>query len=181
MAQYIEHPALRGMEMGNRASLQRMNIYAQAVAQATEALNKAAAERQNQWYQLQRERDLMKAGINPRSYERTPYAPDTYGLDLEQTLVGQQAAAEGINPQTGRRYQAPQTGAGEVPFAPSAELQGEQRYQAIGPAQMQEITRMPAPQSESILDFFIRSNQQPRKRQKVGRAKIIDPSAPRTP
>lgn len=191
MAQYIEHPALRGIEMGNRASQQRMNIYGQAVSQATEALNKAAAERQRQWYQLQQDRAALKAGLTPRTYQPLGVKPPLdYGLDFEQALLSQQFGAEGVNPQTLGRYGAPQTGAGEVPFTPSKEAQMPAPvgfgYKAIGPSEMEKIMTMPTYSEPSFINSILESaglgpSKPGQARQQVKREAVKDPRKPAKP
>lgn len=63
MAQYIEHPALRGMEMGNQRSAQRTNLWGQAITQYVDALNKAAMADRAQAYDSMRRQAEIAAGV----------------------------------------------------------------------------------------------------------------------
>lgn len=100
MAQYIQHPALQGMEMGNRASQQRMNIYAQAVAEAASTINKEAAARAQAARDIAKMTGLVQGGFTPTGQEMTsPRAVTPEFMAGYRKLLSQSAAAQkGVNP-----------------------------------------------------------------------------------
>lgn len=161
MAQYIEHPALLGMRMGNQASQQRMQGYQQAVDRNTVAQLQAAQLRDQRMYELMRERDALKSGQpvvrDGRVVVPAGTPPTNYGLDVEKYLVQQQAAAQNRNPQvavgkpgwsTGPNV-APST---DIPFQPSVQLQQPgpvgPGFKSIRPDDWQQISQGAVPEPE---------------------------------
>lgn len=100
MAQYIPHPALQGMEMGNRASQQRMNIYAQAVAEAASTINKEAAARAQAARDIAKMTGMVRAGFDLTGQPSTvPRAVTPEFMAEYRQLLSQSAAAQkGVNP-----------------------------------------------------------------------------------
>lgn len=120
MAQYIPHPALQGMEMGNRASLQRMNIYGQAIAQAVDALNKQAAADAQAEIDLLAKIGAMQSGINtvtglPQTYKAPELEAYKAALTQLQRRKFGRAAIDPTQP-----VDLPERYVG-VPTSPSAE------------------------------------------------------------
>ena len=101
MAQYIPHPALQGMEMGNRASQQRMNIYAQAVAEAASTINREAAARAQAARDIAKMTGLIQGGFGPGGQElmKDARSPTPEFMAGYRKLLSQSAAAQkGVNP-----------------------------------------------------------------------------------
>lgn len=145
MAQYIQHPALQGMEMGNRASSQRMNIYGQAVAQAADAINRQAAADQAYENELMKYHALMEAKINPiTGGALTGDAPDNFAKEALANLRVRQMGQAGIG-WSGLRLPGtvPLTGAAYGAFVPTEgwEERRPQGSQAITPEIMMQIAR----------------------------------------
>lgn len=161
MAQYIEHPALLGMRMGNQASQQRMQGYQQAVDRNTVAQLQAAQLRDQRMYDLMRERDALKSGQpvvrDGRVVVPAGTPPTNYGLDVEEYLLRQQAAAQNRNPQidvgeTGWSYGPNVAPSIDVPFQPSVQLQqplpAGPGVRPVRPSDWQQISRGEVPQPE---------------------------------
>lgn len=100
MAQYIQHPALQGMEMGNRASQQRMNIYAQAVAEAASTINKEAAARAQAARDIAKMTGMVRGGFDLTGQPlKEPRAVTPEFMAEYRKLLSQSAAAQkGVNP-----------------------------------------------------------------------------------
>lgn len=120
MAQYIEHPGIRGFAMGNDMSRNQMNIYAQAIALATEALNRQAAADAQAEIDLLAKVGAMQSGINtvtglPQTYEAPQLEAYKAALTQLQRRKFGRAAIDPTQP-----VDSPQRYVG-VPTSPSAE------------------------------------------------------------
>lgn len=147
MAQYIPHPALQGMEMGNRASQQRMNIYAQAVAHAADAINKQAAADaafENRLLEMQAlGGQAVSSDGSVRAASGTP--PQNFAPEAWKMLMLRKMSRAGIG-WDGKRIPGtvPLTGAGETPFVPN-EYWYQMRGRLLTPEDMTNIVRGNAP------------------------------------
>lgn len=159
MAQYIQHPALQGMEMGNRASSQRMNIYGQAVAQAADAINRQAAADQAYENELMKYQALMEAKRNPLTgaYEADGAPPVNFAKEALANLRMRQMGQAGIG-WSGERLPGtiPLTGAAYGAFVPTEgwEERRPQGSQPITPEIMTQIARggMPVQPGTPIME-----------------------------
>lgn len=122
MPQYIEHPALMGMRMGNQASMQRMNQYGQAVNQAAETINRQTLADQAYENELLKYQALMEAKRNPMTgaYETTSTVPVDFAQTPLMSLRLRQMGQAGIG-WSGERLPGtvPMTGASYSAFVPT--------------------------------------------------------------
>lgn len=155
MAQYIEHPALLGMRMGNQASQQRMQGYQQAVDRNTVAQIQAASQSQQRAYDLAKWRDFLKANINPISGQPYYGKPQDFGTEQERFTYAEQAGRQSRDPRTGKQLGYNQAPAWDVPYERSAQLAlpgpvgpGFMPGNDLSPEQRQELIYNTAPQPE---------------------------------
>lgn len=131
MATYIPHPALRGMEMGNQRSAQRLDAQRQSVNLWAEYLNRAAMQDRQQAYDTMRRQAEIAAGVG------LPADADA-SMALGQSKPYFQNIMDYMN--AGRNMRAGTTLAGEIigaPQVPSAEmpqivLPGQQQTEGTG-------------------------------------------------
>ncbi len=115
MATYIPHPALRGMEMGNQRSAQRLDAQRQSVNLWAEYLNRAAMQDRQQAYDTMRRQAEIAAGVGVPGGKA--------GEALGSSMPYFKNIMDYIN--AGRNMRAGINSAGEIigaPQVPSAEI-----------------------------------------------------------
>lgn len=163
MAQYIEHPALLGMRMGNQASQQRMQGYQQAVDRNTVAQLQAAQDSQKRAYDLAKYRDFLNAGINPISGQPWYGKPQDFGVQQERMGYVEQAGRQSRDPMTNLPLGPNLAPAWDVPFEASDALQVPgpvgPGYKAMSPERRQQLIYNAMP--ETIDSWFRSAGREP--------------------
>ncbi len=126
MPQYIQNPSLMGMQEANEQQKQRSNIYAQAIATATDNMYKQSLADQAMERQILRERELLENRISPSGMpiqDKNFVPPTKYGQQIMDAIMRSRAAQMGVNPEVAPGVPGRQVGVNLMPLPGAQPLQ----------------------------------------------------------